>query len=116
MKFRYLVAAVSAVLSLAQADIVSKGNVEIRRIAKNGPDGSIFLYFPSGLITQCDRTVWGENFGVVKIPNNEMYAQILTAKTSGLTIRQLIVNTSAGNFEMAWTGPTSCVIDYLVIE
>jgi hypothetical protein len=97
---------------VARADNVALSGVAIRRIVTTS-DGFQFLYIDAGQVSVCDKNVWGVTYGVLMIPNSAMYAQLLSLKSQSLGMGLMIVNMTAGPYNVAWTASTSCRIDYL---
>jgi len=106
--------ACAAMLSahVAKADNTAVSGLPIRRIVTTS-DGLEFLYIDSGQISACDKNVWGVTYGVLEIPSSAMYAQLLALRSQNLSTGLMIVNTTAGSYNVAWTASTSCRIDYL---
>lgn len=117
MKYLYTIT-LAATLFAAQsfAENLSKvSNVAIKRIVST-VDGRQFLYIAPNIISECDKSFYGFTFGVIHIPNKEIFTHLLASKNQNVNIRFLIVEKSASSVSAAWTASTTCRIEYVDTE
>jgi hypothetical protein len=110
------------VAAVAHAENEWQFNLPIDRIVTT-TSHSFLLINDSGLYPTCKRGSgtaygWGGQgpFGVIQIPNKDMLAQLLTAKSMGQSLRFAVVSLNAGTFEAPGMGSTTCQMRYAELQ